>query len=150
MEAIPPVTRQLTAKQEAFCRYYVAEGCSASAAYRATYDAENMGKASINVAASQLMANPAVAIRLEELFEEAAAAAAVTRAKHLKRLKELSENAEKAGDFGPSVTAEVARGKVVGLYEQKVAHRFPQLGWQSLFSGQPAGETLVGKDAPAE
>lgn len=69
-------TSKLTQKQEAFA-VAVAKGANASDAYRASYAAGKMGLASINVAASQLLNDPKVAIRVAELRAPALEAAQV-------------------------------------------------------------------------
>ena len=59
----------LTAKQEAFCQAYVAGDAkgSATAAYRAAYDADGMKPASIHKESCVLLDNPKVAGRIDEL-----------------------------------------------------------------------------------
>jgi len=59
----------LTKKQEAFCQAYI-NSDSASEAYRQCYDASRMKTATINVKASELLANGKVAVRVKELQEE--------------------------------------------------------------------------------
>lgn len=59
----------LTVKQEKFAQKYVELG-NASEAYRQSYAAENMATETIHVAASQLLDNNKVAIRVKELQEE--------------------------------------------------------------------------------
>lgn len=60
------MTRRLTAKQEAFAVAYVKSG-NASAAYRKIYDAKKMKAAVVHVAACQLLKNPKVSVRIDEL-----------------------------------------------------------------------------------
>lgn len=59
-----PVT--LTPKQEAFCLAYIETG-NASEAYRRSYNAGKMQPATINVKASQLLADDKIAVRVAEL-----------------------------------------------------------------------------------
>jgi len=70
----------LTAKQEAFCRYYVDTGI-ASEAYRMAYDTERMKPESIWCNASQLLSSTKVAQRVEELRREYAEQSRVERKK---------------------------------------------------------------------
>jgi len=56
----------LTPKQEAFCLAYIETG-NASEAYRRSYDAGRMQPATINVKASQLLADDKIAVRVAEL-----------------------------------------------------------------------------------
>ena len=56
----------LTAKQEAFAQA-IASGMNQSNAYRAAYNAGTMSAATINVKASQVMANGKVSVRVAEL-----------------------------------------------------------------------------------
>lgn len=58
--------KTLTEKQERFCQKYI-ELKDASAAYRASYNAENMKDTTIHVRACELLKNSKVAVRLEEL-----------------------------------------------------------------------------------
>lgn len=58
----------LTIKQENFCLAYIETG-NASEAYRQAYDAENMKPETINVKASELLANGKIAVRVGELQE---------------------------------------------------------------------------------
>lgn len=56
----------LTPKQEAFCLAYIETG-NASEAYRRSYNAGKMQPATINVKASQLLADDKIAVRVAEL-----------------------------------------------------------------------------------
>lgn len=109
----------LTAKQEAFAQE-VASGKTMSDAYRATYNAKNMTKVSVNVRASELMRNSMVADRVKELRAPAVAAAALTAESHMAELKRLRDLALTAGKHGEAIRAEELRGKVAGLYVVRV------------------------------
>lgn len=65
----------MTLKQIKFTQTYFANGKSASAAYKASYDAANMTDTSVATAASELLQNPKVQQYLAELTEDAAAQA---------------------------------------------------------------------------
>ena len=57
---------KLTIKQEAFCQAYIETG-NASEAYRQSYSTKNMKDASVHRAAKELMDNPKVAPRIDEI-----------------------------------------------------------------------------------
>lgn len=56
----------LTPKQERFCTAYIETG-NASEAYKIAYDAGKMSSGAVHVAASRLLDNPKVALRVDEL-----------------------------------------------------------------------------------
>lgn len=62
--------RKLTPKQEAFCLAYMETG-NASEAYRMAYSAEKMKPETVSRSAKELMDNPKITTRLEELRGEA-------------------------------------------------------------------------------
>jgi len=109
----------LTAKQEAFCIAYIETG-NASEAYRRAYAADNMQPQVVNVKASTLLANGKIKVRLQELRAPVVKAAQITLTQHLDDLKRLRDLAEASEKYGPAVAAEMARGKVSGLYVDKV------------------------------
>jgi phage terminase small subunit len=111
----------LTVKQEAFA-VCVFKGMSQAQAYREAYDAENSSDGTIYKRASELMANGAVAGRVQELKNEAAKAAKITIVEHLQDLKALRNAAASSANFGAAITAEVARGRVCGLYVERLEH----------------------------
>jgi phage terminase small subunit len=108
----------MTPKQERFCQEIVA-GKSQADAYRAAFDAKAMKDATIQQAASRLMADCKVAARVAELRKPVTNAAQVSLAEHLARLSGLSEAAEKEGKYSAAVAAEIARGKAAGLYVER-------------------------------
>lgn len=61
----------LTDKQENFCINIALKGMTQIDAYKNAYDAENMGDDTIYVAASNLMSNHKISIRINELREKA-------------------------------------------------------------------------------
>jgi phage terminase small subunit len=109
----------LTPKQEAFCLAYLEEGNS-TAAYRKAYDCENMSTGAIYVEAHRVYTNPKVTLRLEQLKAPAIEAARCTFEGHLRKLAELRDLAIQAEQYSPAIKAEENRGKVVGLYTDKV------------------------------
>lgn len=112
---------RLTAKQESFCIAYIETG-NASEAYRRVYSAEKMKPETVNRKAKDLMDNGKIAARLAEIRQPVVDAAQITLQSHLQRLAELSEAAEEQGQFSAAITAETNRGRVAGLYTEKVDH----------------------------
>lgn len=108
----------LTPKQEAFCAAYIETG-NASQAYRESYDAANMSPASVNRAAKELVDNPKIAARVNQMREPVLERMQVTLEGHLSDLLALRERAVAEGKWAPAVQAEIARGKAAGLYVQK-------------------------------
>ena len=124
----------LTPKQEAFAQAVVT-GLTQSDAYRAAYKVRPGTKAvSINVAASKLMADPNISIRVAKLRETVAKKSQITLETHLSDLLRLREMAAKGKQYSAAITAEVARGKASGVHVERsentgaVEHIFR---WQS-------------------
>lgn len=109
----------LTQKQENFCLAYIETG-NATEAYRRSYDASGMTEPSINRKAKECIDNGKIAARIAELRAPAVIAAQVTLVDHLNDLKRLRDAAEGSEKYGPAVQAEIARGKVSGLYVETV------------------------------
>lgn len=63
------MSNTLTPKQKHFCLAYIETG-NASEAYRLAYSAENMKPETINVKASELLANGKIAVRVKEIQAE--------------------------------------------------------------------------------
>lgn len=112
---------KLTTKQEAFAVAYVESG-SASDAYRQCYDVRKMTPASIHREAHAVSENPKVSSRITELRATLAEKSMLTLEDHMEKLKELRDAALADGKFAAAVSAEMARGKVCGLYVEKVEH----------------------------
>ena len=112
----------LTPKQEAFAQAIVT-GINQSDAYRAAYKVRPGTKAeSINVAASQLMADAKVTQRVAELREPVAKKAQITLESHLDDLMRLRNMAVKEKQYSAAISAEVSRGKAAGIYIEKMEH----------------------------
>ena len=109
----------LTQKQESFCAEYVKCG-NAAEAYRSAYKCEKMKPESVWSLASRLMSNVKVMSRVQELRDAAAKEAQVTLKGHLEDLRRLRDMAVEDGQFSAAITAEISRGKAVGLYTDKV------------------------------
>lgn len=108
----------LTEKQEAFCIAYVQSG-DASAAYRAAGYSPRMRPKTVNEEACRLLKNPKVTARLAELRAPAAELAQVNLRSHLADLLWLREQAASQRKYSAAVQAEIARGRVAGLYVEK-------------------------------
>lgn len=108
----------LTPKQEAFCLAYVETG-NASEAYRRSYSAGKMKAATINVKASELLADGKIAVRVKEL-RDAVTAKAQKRLEISKDwvLEQLVENVKMAKQAEPVLDHE---GNPTGEYKQNLA-----------------------------
>lgn len=109
----------ITPKQEKFCMAYIETG-NASEAYRKAGYSKGMSDKTVNEASARLLKNSKVIARLAEIRKPALEAAQITLADHLKDLKRLRDLSESEGKFSAAVSAEIARGKVSGLYIEKV------------------------------
>ena len=87
----------LTKKQEIFC-YEVIKQPTLSAAYRIAYNAENMKYDSVNTEASQLMKNPKIAKRVQELKKKMEKKQLYTLEESVKRDLKLIQRYESALD----------------------------------------------------
>ena len=109
----------LTAKQEKFAQG-ILSGMTGADAYRSAYPVEKWLPNSIHNHASKLLANAKVIARIEELRAPAIQKAGITLESHLARLEHLGRLAEENGQLNAAITAEFNRGKVIGLYVDKV------------------------------
>lgn len=110
---------KLTPKQEKFCLEFIQCG-NAAEAYRRAYSAEKMKPETVWNSAYKLMENGEVKARVQELRETAAQKAMVTLESHLADLARLRDLAEEDGQFSAAITAEISRGKAVGLYTERL------------------------------
>ena len=110
---------KLTPKQEKFCLEFIQCGYAAEA-YRRAYSAEKMKPETVWNSAYKLMENGEVKARVQELRETAAQKAIVTLESHLADLARLRDLAEEDGQFSAAITAEISRGKAVGLYTERL------------------------------
>ena len=104
-----------------FCLAYLETG-NASEAYRRAYDADKMKAETINKRSSELMQNGAITGRVEQLRAPVRDRAQITLESHLERLNHLSLMAEQAEQYSAAIKAEESRGKVAGLYVEKIDH----------------------------
>lgn len=105
----------LTPKREKFAQA-VASGMNQSDAYRSAFDAGGMKPATINVKASELMADGKVRGRVDELRAPAVEAVGITLESHLRDLLALRNLAAKKEQMSAAINAEIARGKAAGVY----------------------------------
>jgi phage terminase small subunit len=107
--------RELTPKQEAFALAYF-ETRNGGEAYRRAYDvAEKTTDNWIYVEAWQLLSNPKIAQRLEQLEAEAVQLSIYTRHKAMEELEEARTAAFKLGQASAMVGATSAKIKLLGL-----------------------------------
>lgn len=109
----------LTPKQELFAQS-VSSGISQSDSYRLAYDSENMKDATIASKASILMTDGNIRARVQELREPVIKKAQLTLESHLNDLQSLRNMATKEKQYSAAISAEIARGKVSGLYIENV------------------------------
>jgi phage terminase small subunit len=116
------MAKALTPKQENFCLAYLETG-NATEAYRRSYDCARMKEASVGRTAKELLDNPKITSRLEELRKPIREKACLTLEDHLSTLQRLRDKADDAGQFTAAITAETNRGKASGLYVEKTENK---------------------------
>lgn len=110
-------SKRLTEKQEAFTVSFFHLG-NASEAYRQSYDVESNARDGwIYVEACKLLDNPKVALRLQELRDQAEKLSIFTRKKALEELEEARSLAHGEGQASAAVSAVTAKIKLCG-YDQ--------------------------------
>lgn len=112
-----PVTG-LTPKMEAFALALAISG-DQSASYRKAYNCENMKAETISRNAFTLANDSKVTARLQQLRTDVRRDSGITLLEHLEKLEELRDAAQGEKEFSSAITAEMARGKVSGLYVDK-------------------------------
>ena len=70
--------------------------------------------------AVRLTANDSISDRVAELQATVAETAVITLASHLRDLKHLRDKACAAGRYAAAISAEIARGRVAGLYVERI------------------------------
>lgn len=94
------MTAKLTPKQEAFALAYLETG-NAAEAYRRAYSASRMGPASIQAEAGKLLANPSIALRIDELQAAIVDASIMTATEIQQRLSAIGRaNLSDIGRWG--------------------------------------------------
>ena len=115
-EAAPP--KPLTPKQEAFCLAYHETG-NASEAYRQSYSAAKMKEPTVHRAAHELLSNPKITTRLDELKAEAAERNEVTVDSLTDMLEEAFNLAKAEKTASAMVSAVMGLGKLHGHIVEK-------------------------------
>jgi len=114
---IPPAEQKLTRREELYVKILVSEDglvTQREAALRAGVPA-----CSAHARAYEMMQRPRVARAIAEYREELDSMYAVDYKRSERDLKIIRDTALKAGAFGAATAAEVARGKLAGLYTSK-------------------------------
>ena len=118
------VTVTLTPKQETFCLAYIEEGC-ASAAYRQAYNSERMKPETVNRSAKELLDNPKITARIQELQEAHRERHDVTVDSLTKELEDARDLATKNKQPSAIVQAVMGKAKIHGLIKDKHEHTGP-------------------------
>ena len=111
----------MTPKQDKFCLLYVELG-NASEAYRRAYDASRMKAATINVKASQMLAQDKISVRIAELRAQHAERHGVTVDDIAEMLREDREFARRCETPAAAVSATMGLAKLYGHLREKVEH----------------------------
>ena len=108
--------KKLTRKQELFCREYVANGYNATqAAIKAGYSK----KTAYSIGQENLK-KPEIATFLSEYAKKEQEKFEYTKEAHFKELDELKDLAKETGNVAAAVKATELKGKLCGLYIEKV------------------------------
>lgn len=108
----------LTPKQERFATAYIETG-NASEAYRIAYDVKNSTREAVHVAASRVLANAKVKLRVAELKEAHQKRHEVTVDSLTREYEEARELAKEMGQSAPMVSATTGKAKLHGLMTDK-------------------------------
>jgi hypothetical protein len=109
----------LTAQEEVFCQNIV-RGNNQSDAYRAAYDTSRYKEATVHRAAKMLMSKSKLIARIAELRAPVIKKVQITLEEHLIKLGQLSDLAAAKDQYSAAINGEMLRGKVSGLYVDKV------------------------------
>lgn len=112
-----------TMPEEQFCVEVIRTG-NLTEAYRRVFPDKTakVPPGKVGIYAQRLAHQPRIQARLKAMRAVARETLGITLHEHLESLKDLREGAKGASQFGPAVAAEVSRGKVSGLYVEKVEH----------------------------
>lgn len=113
----------LTPKQESFCQKYIELG-NASEAYRQSYDADSMNENTVNRAAKQLLDNPKITTRVNQIKREHKRRHNMTIDDLLLELEEARQAALGAENpqSSAAVAATMGKAKILGLDKQVIDH----------------------------
>jgi hypothetical protein len=109
----------VTAQEEIFCQNIV-RGNNQTDAYRAAYDTSNYKPATIHKRALEVISKGHVRGRIAELRAPVIKKVQITLEEHINRLGELSSRAAAKDQYSAAINGEMLRGKVSGLYVDKV------------------------------
>lgn len=109
----------LTVKQETFVNHILA-GKTAREAYRLAFNCSKMNEGSIAVQSSKTLRDPQIAQSIRSRQRIGLEEAAITQANHLAELARLRELAVENTQISAGVQAEHYRGRVAGLYNDKL------------------------------
>ena len=101
---------------------YIENTGNASEGYRIAYNAENMKPETINRAAKELIDNPKIAARIDELMAGHVKRHKVTIDSLTTELEEAREMAKDLGQPATCVTAAMGKAKLHGLLTEKHEH----------------------------
>jgi len=117
--AVDPVTG-LSGPEEQFCLALIKTG-NGSEAYREAFpNSRKWTTETIAEKGSRLKATDRIQARLNTLRSQLRETTGITLEEHLRELRELREMAKDAGQLSAAISAETNRGKVSGLYVEKV------------------------------
>lgn len=108
----------LTPKQEKFCQGIVS-GLNQSDAYRAAYNCENMGNATIHSNSYVLMQDNEILLRIDELRLPIAERIGMGFESYLKEMLESKKRADNDREHAPAIKALENVGKALGYYVQR-------------------------------
>ena len=111
---------KLTAKQERFAQGLL-DGLSAREAYRQAYDCAQASEATVIADSQKLSRNPQIVLYVRTLQREGIQAFGITKESHLADLARLRELAVENTQISAGVQAEHYRGRVAGLYNDKLS-----------------------------
>lgn len=110
---------KLTAKQESFAKGLL-EGLSTREAYKRAYNCSNSSEATIIADSHKLAAKPQIALYIRTCQRIGLQHAGITRESHLAELARMRELAIENTQISAGVQAEHYRGRVAGLYNDKL------------------------------
>ena len=109
----------LTAQEEIFCQNIV-RGSNQSDAYRAAYNTTRFKDATIHRNAKTIIEKNKIKARVAELRAPVLKRVEITLENHLIKLGQLSDLAAAKDQYSAAINGEMLRGKVSGLYVDKV------------------------------
>lgn len=107
----------MSARQQRFVQEYLIDLNATQAAIRAGYAPKSAA-----VEGVRLLRNAKVAAAVAKAQAKVATKAEITLESHLESLREIRDAALEAKQYAAATTAEVNRGKVAGLYVERVEH----------------------------